>query len=71
MGVVCLGMYELLFAHGLGNTLSTLAAIVAGGGVYAALLLLLGSIGERELNKIPIVGVPAAALLRKIHLLRR
>lgn len=71
MGIVCLGLYHLLFGHGIGNTLATLTSIVIGGGVYAVLLLLLGSIGERELNRVPVVGVPAAAFLRKIHLLRR
>ena len=71
MGLVCLGLYELLRLQGMGNTLSTLAAIVAGGGVYAILLLLLGSVGERELLKIPAVGGPAAKVLKKIHLLRR
>ena len=37
----------------------------------AILLLLLGSVGERELLKIPAVGGPAARVLKKIHLLRR
>ena len=71
MGIVCLGAYELLFAHGMGNTLATLSAIVAGGGIYAVLLLLVGSIGEREIARVPVVGAPAAAFLKKIHLLRR
>ena len=71
MGIVCLGMYHLLFGHGIGNTLATLTSIVIGGGVYGVLLLLLGSIGERELNRVPVVGVPAVSFLRKIHLLRR
>ena len=71
MGIVCLGLYELLFAQGLGNTLSTLVAIATGGGVYGILLLLVGSVGERELSKIPTVGRPAAKFLHKIHLLRR
>ena len=71
MGVVCLGLYELLFSQGLGNTISTLTAIVAGGVVYAALLLLVGSIGERELLKLPVVGRPVVNFLNKIHLLRR
>lgn len=71
MGVVCLGLYELLFAQGIGNTISTLTAIVVGGGVYAVLLLQVGSIGERELLKLPAVGRPAVDLLNKIHLLRR
>ncbi len=71
MGLVCLGLYELLRAQGLGNTLSTLIAIATGGGVYGVLLLLLGSVGERELLKIPAVGGPAARALKKIHLLRR
>ena len=71
MGLVTLGSYELLFAKGVGNTLSTLIAIMIGGGVYAVVLLLVGSIGERELLKLPVVGKPAATFLKKIHLLRR
>jgi stage V sporulation protein B len=71
MGLASLGIYELLFAQGLGNTMSTLTAITAGGVVYATLLLLLGSIGERELLKVPVVGRPAVEFLNKIHLLRR
>ena len=71
MGLVALGSYELLFAKGFGNTLSTLTAVVVGGGVYAVVLLLVGSIGERELLKLPVIGQPVAAALKKIHLLRR
>ena len=71
MGLVSLGLYELLFGRGIGNTLSTLVAISVGGGVYALLLLLLGSIGEREIMKVPVIGGPAVVLLRKFHLLRR
>jgi stage V sporulation protein B len=71
MGLVCLGLYELLFAYGVGNTVSTLAAIVVGGGVYAVMLLLVGGIGERELAKVPKIGPPVAVFLKKIHLLRR
>ncbi|HWR31161.1 MAG TPA: polysaccharide biosynthesis protein [Negativicutes bacterium] len=71
MGIVSLGVYTLLFAQGIGNTLSTLTAILIGGGVYAVLLLMVGSIGERELLKIPAVGRQAVDFLNKIHLLRR
>ena len=46
MGLVALGSYELLFAKGFGNTLSTLTAVVVGGGVYAVVLLLVGSIAN-------------------------
>jgi stage V sporulation protein B len=66
-----MGLHELLFSQGLGNTMSTLFAIAVGGGVYAVLLLGFGSIGERELLKIPTVGRPAVKFLNKIHLLRR
>ena len=71
MGLVTLGCYELLFAQGAGNSLATLVAIMIGGGVYAIVLLLVGSIGERELLKLPVIGQPTAAVLKKIHLLRR
>jgi stage V sporulation protein B len=71
MGLICLGLYELLFAYGVGNTLSTLAAIAVGGLVYAVTLLLIGGIGERELSKVPKIGQPIAAFLKKLHLLRR
>ena len=71
MGVLCLGLYQFLAAHGVGNTLSTLLAIAGGGGVYGVLLLLTGSIGEREIVRAPGVGVRLAAFLKKIHLLRR
>jgi stage V sporulation protein B len=71
MGLVTLGCYELLFAQGAGNSLATLVAIMIGGGVYAIVLLLVGSIGERELLKLPVIGQPMAAFLKKIHLLRR
>lgn len=71
MGVVCLGLYELLRAQGLGNTLATLSSIAAGGASYAVLLLLFGSIGERELTKIPVLGQLLVKWLKKFHLLRR
>lgn len=71
MGLICLGLYELLFAHGVGNSVATLTAIAVGGIVYAMMLLLLGSIGERELSKVPRIGQPIADVLKKLHLLRR
>ena len=71
MGAVCLGFYELMRAQGFGNTLATLSSIASGGASYAVLLLLLGSIGERELLKLPVIGRPLADGLKKIHLLRR
>ena len=71
MGLAALGSYELLFAKGVGNTLSTLTGVMVGGGIYAVALLLLGSIGERELLKLPVIGRQLASVLKKIHLLRR
>lgn len=71
MGVASLGLYSLMSAHGIGNTLSTLVAISAGGGLYGLILILTGSIGESEINRVPKAGPVAVKWLRKLHLLRR
>jgi stage V sporulation protein B len=52
------------------NTLSTLIAIVAGGGVYGLVLLVTGGVTGRDIERIPRVGRQLAALLRTLKLLR-
>jgi len=71
MGIVCLGTYNFLFSHAIGNTLSTLTAISLGGGVYGILLLVSGMIGESELMRFPALGTRIVPILKKLKLLRR
>lgn len=71
MGVVSLGMYNLLYGYGIGNSVSTLLAICVGGGLYGVILILTGGIGESELLRIPKIGSQTVEWLRKFRMLRR
>ena len=70
MGGAVLLVYDAVMAHTLHNTLSTLAAIMCGGMVYGLVLLLVGGVSGRDVERIPRFGARLAALLRKLRLLR-
>lgn len=55
MAASAYGTY-FICAGAFGNNLSTLLAVIAGGIVYFAMLLLLGLVTKGEVNKLPIVG---------------
>jgi stage V sporulation protein B len=71
MGAAVLLAYDTMMTHTLHNTLSTLIAIAVGGSVYGIVLLLVGGINERDIERMPRIGSKAVALLQKAGLLRR
>ena len=71
MGGIVLLTYDILMSHTLKNTPSTLIAIMIGASVYAVVLLLVGGVNARDVERIPKVGKPLAYYLRKLGLLRR
>ncbi|MDR3559971.1 MAG: polysaccharide biosynthesis protein [Negativicutes bacterium] len=71
MGGVVLLTYDAVMAKMLHNTISTLAAVVFGGGAYAIALLLLGGVSQRDIEQVPRVGARLAQVLRSLGLLRR
>lgn len=71
MGGAVLLSYDLAMTHTLHNTLSTLASIAVGASVYGIVLLLVGGVSTRDVERVPRVGGKMAAVLRKLGLLRR
>jgi len=71
MGVVVLLTYDALMTRTHHNTLSTLIAIACGGGVYGFSILCIGGIGERDIERIPRIGLHMAKILRLLGLIRR
>jgi stage V sporulation protein B len=71
MGAVVLITYDAVMAKLLHNSLATLIAIAAGGAVYGAVLLLTGTVEERDLERVPRVGGHLVKLLKGIGLMRR
>mgnify|MGYP003584961317 CR=1 FL=1 len=71
MSAVVLLVYDAVMTQTFHNTLSTLAAIISGGTVYAIVLLLVGAISAHDVERIPRVGKKLADLLTKMRLLRR
>jgi stage V sporulation protein B len=71
MGGVVLLTYDAVMGKTLHNSIATLAAIVAGGGIYGIALLLLGGVSERDIERVPRVGGMLAKTLRALGLLRR
>lgn len=71
MGGIVLVTYDGIMLKTFHNTIATLLSISVGGIVYGITLLLLGGIKQREVEKIPKVGIQVSELLCKIGLLRK
>ena len=71
MGVVVLFVYDGVMAKTLHNTLATLTAISVGGIVYGVVLLLLGGVEERDIERVPRIGRQLAKALKGIGLLKK
>lgn len=71
MGGVVLLTYDAVMIKTLHNTIATLAAVVLGGSVYGVAQLLLGGVGERDIERVPRVGGLLVKILRSMGLLRR
>jgi len=71
MGAVVLFTYDAVMTRTLHNTLSTLVAITCGGAVYALAILVIGGVGERDIERIPRVGPQVVKMLRLLGFLRR
>lgn len=64
MAAVVVGGYKLCAF--LGNSMATAAAIVLGGVIYFAILLILGGITAEEVASMPKIGPKAAKIIAKI-----
>ncbi len=71
MGGAVLLVYDLVMVQFLYNTAATLAAILAGGAVYGIVLLLLGGISARDVERVPKLGGMLAKIIRILGLSRR
>jgi len=71
MGVVVLLTYDSIMLKMFHNTMATLISISIGGIVYGVALLLLGGIRQRDIEKIPKIGMKLAGALSKLGLLRK
>lgn len=71
MGGSVLLLYDGIMLKTFHNTIATLLSISVGGIVYGVMILLLGGIRQRELEKIPKIGMALADRLYKLGLLRK
>ena len=71
MGGAVLLTYDVAMTQTLHNTLSTIIAITVGGLTYGIILLLVGGVNSRDVERVPRVGSKLVALLSKLRLLRR
>ncbi len=58
--------YLEIFSSLASNTLATLGAILAGSIVYFLVLILLGGMNERDIERIPMVGKFIIKLLQRV-----
>ncbi len=70
MGGAVLLTYHEAMGIIVNNTLSTLAAIVIGGGVYGLVLLVTGGVTQRDIERVPRVGSLLVKILKSLRLLR-
>lgn len=71
MGGAVLLTYDTVNSHLLSNTISTLLAILVGSTVYGIVLLLLGGVGERDIERIPKVGSKLVRFLSRFGILKK
>jgi stage V sporulation protein B len=71
MGGAVLLTYDTVMAHTLHNTVATLLAISVGGVIYVVVLLLLGGVQQRDIERVPKVGSWLVKLLRSVGLLKK
>lgn len=70
MGGAVLLTYDTMMTQTFHNTLSTLIAIAAGGLTFGIMLLLVGGVNSRDVERVPRVGSKLVAILIKLRLLR-
>ncbi len=71
MGGVMFFCYDRIFVLTSGHASATLIALVLGGGVYSIVLLALGGVNERDIERLPLVGLVLANTLRSLGIFRR
>ena len=71
MGAIVLLTYDGVMLKTFDNTTATLVSITVGGSVYGIILLLLGGIQQRDIEKLPKFGLQLAGFLSKIGVLRK
>jgi len=71
MGAAIILAYDAAEAAAWGGIPAALAALAAGSVVYGAMLLALGGINARDVERLPVVGVRLANALRAMGLLRK
>jgi stage V sporulation protein B len=71
MAVAVLFIYDAVMSRLFSNTLSTLLAIAVGGIVYGTVLIMVGGLDARDVERIPQVGPKLVKLMRGLKLLRK
>jgi stage V sporulation protein B len=71
MGGVVLVTYDLVMTKTLHNTVATLVSIGLGGAVYGVILILMGGVNQRDIERVPRVGSRLVRMLQALRLLRR
>lgn len=66
MGAAVLGVYHGLYSVISSNTLSTLAAIAAGGIVYVIAIVLIRAVEPKDVQGIPKIGMKLAGIIEKV-----
>ncbi|HEY3424160.1 MAG TPA: polysaccharide biosynthesis C-terminal domain-containing protein, partial [Negativicutes bacterium] len=70
MAAALLAAYDLAIVP-LGASVAVLVAVLVGGAVYVSILIGVGSVVERDIVRIPVVGVRLAAILQRHSLLKK
>ncbi len=69
-GVVLL-TYDAIMTRTFHNTIATLGAICIGGGVYVLVLLLLGGVQEKDVERVPRIGSRLVNLLKSVGVFKK
>jgi stage V sporulation protein B len=71
MGGIVLLTYDSIMSKNFNNTLATLVSVCVGSAVYGVMLLLLGGIQLREVERLPKVGLWLTTTLGKLRIVRK
>lgn len=68
MGIACYGIYRLMFFLSLGNTVSTIIAIIISIIVYGCVMIIIKGINEEDLSYMP-MGGRITRVLKKFNMI--
>ncbi|NLL02615.1 MAG: polysaccharide biosynthesis protein, partial [Mollicutes bacterium] len=70
MGICIFGVYQAVLQAAQSNGIAAASAVFIGSVVYVFVLVLIGGIDERDIQRIPVIGTKLGQFIRMIGLIK-